>query len=180
MKKIIPIFSLIILASIVMLSCGQQKSDGNDFKIDNSQQNSNAIVKKVDTEASPYATVKEVNPNASPESVMNTIFKAANSGEVGILKFLLPPFDDQKGEIPCDGDCKALCNPGNESMKDELGHNYISLGDFKEYFSKGKIIGTPSITGDEAKVNFVFGPNLDQNETMNMQRINSKWYLSSF
>ena len=46
----------------------------------------------------------------------------------------------------------------------------------------GLIFGgrTPSITGDEAKVNFVFGPNLERNETMNMQRISGKWYLSSF
>jgi serine/threonine protein kinase len=120
------------------------------------------------------------NPNISPESVMNTIFQAANTGEVEILKFLLPPFDDQTGEIPCDGDCKALCNPGNESMREELGGNYVTVGDFKEYFSKAYITGVDFITGDRAKVNFVFGSNLERIETMNMQRINGSWYLSSF
>ena len=107
---------------------------------------------------------------------MNTIFQAANTGEVGILKFLLPPYE--QGE--CDGDCKALCNPGNESMKTELRNNYISMADFKESFSKGKVVGTATINGNDAEVNFLFGPNLEHNETMKLQKINGKWYLKGF
>jgi hypothetical protein len=122
----------------------------------------------------------QMDPNASPENVMNTIFQAAKTGEVGVLKFLLPPYDNAQGKVPCDGDCKALCNPGNDRMRDELGHNYIELHDFKSYFSKAKIIGSPTIIGNKAEVKFVFGPNLESNETMNLQRINGKWYLSSF
>lgn len=168
MKNLLLVFGFILAGILTLESCGQNKSSNNDntAPID-SEQNSREITNKDD-------------PNSSPESVMTTIFQAAKTGEVGILKFLLPPYDEQTGEIPCDGDCKAICNPGNESMKNRLGHNYVSIGDFKEYFSKAKIIGTPLITGDEAKVNFVFGPNLERNETMNMQRINGKWYLSSF
>ena len=168
MKKSMIIFGLILTVTLIIEICGQNNSSNNDNPaLMNSEQNSNKVTNNVD-------------PNSSPESVMNTIFQAAQSGEVGILKFLLPPYDEQTGEIPCDGDCKALCNPGNESMKEELRGNYVTLGDFKEYFSEAKIIGTPSITGDEAKVNFVFGPNLEGNETMNLQRINGKWYLNSF
>ena len=168
MKKLIPLFGVILTGILTLESYGQNNSSNNDNPVPiNSEQNSGEITNKVD-------------PNSSPESVMRTIFQAAKTGEVGILKFLLPPYDEQTGEIPCDGDCIAICNPGNESMKDELKGNYVSVGDFKEYFSKAKIIGTPSITGDEAKVYFVFGPNLERNETMNMQRINGKWYLSSF
>jgi hypothetical protein len=111
---------------------------------------------------------------------MNTIFQAANTGEVEILKFLLPPYDEQQGRIPCDGDCKGICNPGDESMRDELSGNYVTLDEFKNYFSKAYVIGIPDITEDRAKVNFVFGPNLESNETMNLQRINGNWYLSSF
>ena len=152
------LFGLILTGTLIIESCGQNNSSNNDNPAQiNSEQSSSKITNNVD-------------PNSSPESVMNTIFQAAQSGEVGILKFLLPPYDEQKGEIPCDGDCKALCNPGNESMREELRGNYFTLGDFKEYFSKAKIIGNPSITGDEAKVNFVFGPNLERNETMNLQR----------
>jgi hypothetical protein len=168
MKNSMIPFGLILTGILTLESCGQNNTKNNDNPAPiNSEQNSSETTNRVD-------------PNSSPESVMNSIFHAAKTGEVGILKFLLPPYDEQTGEIPCDGDCKAICNPGNESMKDELRGNYTTLGDFKEYFSKAKIIGTPSITGDEAKVNFVFGPNLERNETMNMQRISGKWYLSSF
>ena len=114
------------------------------------------------------------DPNSSPESVMETIFTSAKSGEVGILNFLLPPNDE------CDGDCKALCNPGNERMRDELRGNYMTLEQFQYSLSNAKIVGSPDVIGDKASVNFVFGPNLERNETMNLQKINGKWYLKSF
>jgi hypothetical protein len=168
MKNFMTLFGLILTGILTLESCGQNNSSNNDNPAPiNSEENSSE-------------TTNNVDPNSSPESVMNTIFQAANDGEVGILKFLLPPYDEQTNEIPCDGDCKAICNPGNEGMKDELKGNYVTLGDFKEYFSKAKIIGSPSINGDDAEVNFVFGPNLERNETMNMQKINGKWYLRSF
>jgi hypothetical protein len=168
MKNFMTLFGLILTGILTLESCGQNNSSNNDNPGPiNSEENSSE-------------TTNNVDPNSSPESVMNTIFQAANDGEVGILKFLLPPYDEQTNEIPCDGDCKAICNPGNEGMKDELKGNYVTLGDFKEYFSKAKIIGSPSINGDDAEVNFVFGPNLERNETMNMQKINGKWYLRSF
>jgi len=170
-KNIVLIFSVLILIvfGILEIFYDYKKSfEKNDNPAPiNSEQNSSEIPNKID-------------PNSSPESVMNTIFQAAQSGEVGILEFLLPPYDEQEGRIQCDNDCKAICYPGNESMREEVGNNYVTLAEFKEYFSKAKIIGTPSIRGDAAKVNFVFGPNLEHNETMNMQRINGKWYLSNF
>ena len=168
MKNFMTLFGLLLIGTLTLESCGQNNSSNNDNPAPiNSEKNSSETTNKVD-------------PNYSPESVMNTIFQAANDGEVGILKFLLPPYDEQTNEIPCDGDCKAICNPGNEGMKDELRGNYVTLADFKEYFSKAKIIGSPTINGDDAEVNFVFGPNLERNETMNMQKINGKWYLRSF
>jgi hypothetical protein len=168
MKNFMTLFGLILTGILTLESCGQNNSSNNDNPAPiNSEENSSE-------------TTNNVDPNSSPESVMNTIFQAANDGEVGILKFLLPPYDEQTNEIPCDGDCKAICNPGNEGMKDELKGNYVTLDDFKEYFSKAKIIGSPSINGDDAEVNFVFGTNLERNETMNMQKINGKWYLRSF
>ena len=160
--------SLKVVLSVVflsfMVSCGQQQSEVSDLSTEETENTDENIVQ---------------DPNSSPESAVNTIFQAAKSGEVGVLKFLLPPYDEN-GEMPCDGDCKALCNPGNESMKDELRNNYIPLNDFKSYFANGKIVGSPSISGNEASVNFVFGPNLENNETMNLQEIEGKWYLKSF
>jgi len=161
------IFGAILFASVILTSCEGSSSEEPATTTEESG-NSNQSGNKVE------------DPNSSPESVMNTIFQAAQSGEVGVLKSLLPPFDEKTGEIPCDGDCLALCNPGNESMKEELGSNYTTLADFKEYFSNGKIVGSPTINGNEAEVNFLFGSNQDRNETMNMQMINGKWYLSSF
>lgn len=121
-----------------------------------------------------YSSGKRFEPNDSPESVMKTIFQAARTGEVGVLQFLLPPDGN------CDGDCKALCNPGNESMREELRGNFITVAEFREYFSQGKIVGIPIIEGNAAKVNFVFGPNLEESETMGMQKIGEKWYLSGY
>lgn len=131
------------------------------------------------------ATVKwvesaDVNPNLSPETVMNTIFQAAQTGDVEILKRLLPPVDSVTGELPCDGDCIAICNPGNETMKDELRRAYVSISEFSNYFSNAKIVGEPIIEGNEAKVNFLFGPNAERSETMNLQQIDGKWFLRSF
>jgi len=166
MKNLLILFGL-IFELLMLESFGENMSLNNNYASINSDQHS---IKKNSL----------IDPNSSPENVMNTIFKAAKSGEVGVLKFLLPPFDDKIGKIPCDGDCKALCNAGNESMREELKGNYVSIEDFKKYFEKGKIIGVPTINGNRAQVNFVFGPNLERNETMNMQKINNKWYLSSF
>lgn len=165
MNGITTFSGLLLITTMLFNSCGQSEQ-----KVSNT----------IDSEVVKAQELKEIDPNASPENVMNTIFNAAQSGEVGVLKFLLPPVDSETGEMPCDGDCKALCNPGNESMKEELGHNYISLSDFKDYFSNAKIIGSPEIEGQFAKVQFVFGPNREKSETMNLQKMEGKWYLSSF
>lgn len=167
MKKAISISGATILVLIILSSFAEMKT-GINFST------------RINREICTLVNNNEKDPNKSPESVMNTIFQAAITGEVGKLKFLLPPVENKTGQMPCDGDCKALCNPGNESMKGELKGNYISLQDFKKYFSKAKIVGKPTIDGNRASVNFVFGPDLEKNETMNMQNINGKWYLMSF
>ena len=148
----------------------------------------NNIPAQINSEQSSSKITNDVDPNSSPESVMNTIFQAAKSGEVGILKFLLPPYDEQTGKMPCDGDCKALCNPGNESMKEELKHNYATLNEFINYFKNARITGEityySSSDGTEmAQVPFWFNHPRGEsrsNATMNLQRINGKWYLRSF
>ena len=116
------------------------------------------------------------NVNESPEKVMLTIFNIAKSKDFKLLKGLLPP----EGKGNCDGDCKALCNPGNEAMKEKLGHNYITTEEFIKYFANAKIIGEAEIKGNLAKVKFTFGENNQLDEEMNMQLIEGKWYLESF
>lgn len=117
-----------------------------------------------------------VNPNASPEQVMQTIFDAAKNKDFKLLKFLLPP----EGMGNCDGDCKALCNPGNESMKQGLAHNYITTDEFIKFFSNAKIIGKAEVMEYTARVKFTFGENNELDEVMNLQKIEGKWYLESF
>lgn len=116
------------------------------------------------------------NPNESPEKVMLTVFNAAKNKDFKLLPQLLPP----EGEGTCDGDCKALCNPGNEEMRKKLAHNYMTKDDFIKYFSNAKIIGTTVIEGKRARVKFTFGQNNELDEVMNMQMIEGKWYLESF
>lgn len=118
--------------------------------------------------------------NSSPETVMQTIFKAAQTGNIESLPQLLPPIDQSTGLRPCDGDCKGICYPGVESMKTELRTNYITMDNFKLMLSKAFILETRIISENQAEVTFLFGPNLEKNETMNLQKINGKWYLKSF
>ncbi len=56
--------------------------------------------------------------------------------------------------------------------------NYKKM--FKEYFSKGKVVGEATIEGDDAKVNILFGPDGTKEETFNMKKKDGKWYLMSF
>jgi hypothetical protein len=162
--------------SLFLLSCdqGYRIDVGPNTKSLATQEDSN------DGSLQESSSTLPADVNGSPENVMNTIFHAAKTGQIGVLKFLLPPVDQESGQVPCDNDCLSICNPGNERMREELGNNYISLEDFQAFMSKGRIIGTPVIEGERAKVNFIFGKNLEQNETMNMQLIDGKWYLSSF
>lgn len=116
------------------------------------------------------------NFNASPEKVMQTIFEAAQNGKFESLPQLLPP----KGQGSCDGDCLALCYPGDENMKKEVGHNYITREQFKKLFSNSKIIEDPVINKNSANVKFSFGEKNEKTEVMNLQKIDGKWYLESF
>jgi hypothetical protein len=77
----------------VLGSCSDTDPSDKDFSIqESSEQDANESNGRVD-------------PDAYPESVINTSFQSANSGEVGILNLLLPPFHDQLDDIPCDDDC---------------------------------------------------------------------------
>lgn len=103
-----------------------------------------------------------------PESIMNAIFEAANSGNYDALGNLCDP----KGEN--DKDTKMICKLGKGKADDEL------KSDFKKYFAKGKVTGTPKIEGDKCKLDFTFGRDGTKKETMNFIKRDGKWYLYSF
>ncbi len=102
----------------------------------------------------------------TPTGVANMVFDAAKSGDYSKLKSLC---DDS---LEPDGDSKKVC--GVADGDDE----YKKM--FKEYFSKGKVVGEATIEGDDAKVNILFGPDGTKEETFNMKKKDGKWYLMSF
>lgn len=103
---------------------------------------------------------------ATPAGVANMIFDAAKSGDYSKLKNLC------NTSLEPDEDSKKVCEvpDGDEKLK----------GMFKEYFSKGKVVGEATIEGDDAKVNILFGPDGTKEETFNMKKKDGKWYLMSF
>jgi hypothetical protein len=103
---------------------------------------------------------------STPAGVANTVFDAAKSGDYSKLKSL------SDASLEPDGDSKKVCevSDGDQKLKDM----------FKEYFSKGKVVGEATIEGDDAKVNILFGPDGTKEETFNMKKKDGKWYLMSF
>ena len=103
---------------------------------------------------------------STPAGVANMVFNAARSGDYSGLKKLCD------ASLQPDGDSKKVCEvaDGDEQYKTM----------FKDYFSKGKVVGEAIIEGDNAKVNIMFGPDGTKEETFNMQKKDGKWYLMSF
>jgi hypothetical protein len=103
--------------------------------------------------------------HSDPVKVVEQIFAAASSGSANALPGLCDPAGTG------DGDVKRVCGakPGDPKWDE-----------FKSYFAKGKVDGAAQIEGDKAAVKFQFGPDGTKQETMNLKKIDGKWYLASF
>ena len=103
---------------------------------------------------------------STPKGVANMIFSAAKGGDYSKLKNLCD------ASLEPDGDSKHICEvtDGDAELKSK----------FKEYFEKGKVVGEPTIEGDDAKVNITFGPDGTKEETFNRKKKDGKWYMMSF
>lgn len=103
---------------------------------------------------------------STPKGVANMIFSAAQSGDYSKLKNLCDE------SLQPDGDSKHICDvtDGDAELKKS----------FKEYFEKGKVVGEPTIEGDDAKVNITFGKDGTKEETFNMKKKDGKWDMISF
>ena len=102
---------------------------------------------------------------SDPAKVVEFIFAAAASGKSDGLSALCDPAGGG------DGDVKDLCG--------------VKAGDpmwerFVKSFAKGKVDGAAKIEGDTAAVSILFGPRGDKKETMNLKKIDGKWYLDGF
>ncbi len=116
------------------------------------------------TETKTETTETATDVNSTPESVVNAVFEAAKTGDLSNLPKLCAP----NGEG--DGDTKKIC--ALKSATDD---------DFDKYFKMGKISGSVEMVNDShAKVPILFGPEGTKAETMNLVKIDGKWYLSSF
>ena len=115
---------------------------------------------KKTADGSPPKTA-EASAQATPEDVVNTVFNAAKTKDYSGLSKLCA--------ADADGDSKRICE-----IKDE------DKAEFEGYFSKGKITGAATITGDAAEVPITFGKDGTKAETMNLVKVDGKWYLKSF
>ncbi|MDX2174549.1 MAG: DUF4878 domain-containing protein [Bacteroidota bacterium] len=137
-----------------LFSCGGSKKE----------ETTNPTTTETKTETTEPSAQTNVDVNSSPESVVNSVFEAAKTGDISNLSKLCAP----NGEG--DGDTKRLC-----ALKS------ATEDDFDKYFKMGKISGNVEITDDtHAKVPIMFGPDGTKAETMNLVKIDGKWYLSGF
>jgi len=79
----------------------------------------------------------------------------------------------------------GLCDPEGEgnAFVDRICSETVGGGDWPKFvrqFSKGTLIGEPRISGDRAMVNFAFGPEGTDPETMELVNRDGKWYLLAF
>lgn len=116
------------------------------------------------TPAAPAAAAAAAD-NSDPVKVVEQIFAAANRDSAAALPGLCDPAGGG------DGDVKRVCGskPGDAKWDE-----------FKTYFAKGKVTGAATIEGDTAAVNFTFGPDGTKEETMNLKKVDGKWYLDGF
>jgi tetratricopeptide (TPR) repeat protein len=108
-----------------------------------------------------------VSAGTSPERVVQSIFDVAKSGNFASLEDLCDPVGEN------DADTQMICDLVTDDANRE---------EFVQYFASGKINGDVKISPDgaQAEVPFLFGPDGDQEETMELVNRNGQWYLFGF
>jgi hypothetical protein len=102
---------------------------------------------------------------SDPAKVVEFVFAAAAAGKPDGLAGLCDPGGGG------DGDVKDICGVKTGDPKWE---------EFVSYFGKGKVSGPAKIEGETAAVEIMFGPKGDKKETMNLKKLDGKWYLDGF
>ena len=114
--------------------------------------------------AAPAAPAAKLD-NSDPAKVVEFVFAAAASGKPDGLAGLCDPAGGG------DGDVKDICGAKAGDPKWE---------EFVTYFAKGKVSGPAKVEGDTAAVEIMFGPKGNKKETINLKKIDGKWYLDGF
>lgn len=100
-----------------------------------------------------------------PKSVTAQIFYAAETGRTEHLHGLCDPIGEN------DIDTQRICDvhPGSPDWEP-----------FRRNFAHAHLNGEPRVNEEHARLDFLFGPEADQSETMQLVRRGGRWYLSSF
>ncbi|MFT7581120.1 MAG: hypothetical protein ACI9MR_002794 [Myxococcota bacterium] len=102
----------------------------------------------------------------TPLGPVQAVFDAARDDDPGNLTKLCDP----EGEH--DGDTRALCQAHPDDRK--------AWSQFRQWFSSARVSGRPRVEADKGEVDFVFGPQTNRAETMQVVRRGDAWYLTSF
>lgn len=114
---------------------------------------------------------------SKPEAVVQAMFDAARTEEFAPLATLCDPLQQNDG----DTDCICAMAPRYKAHQcSQNSMNRVSVEEYKQYFLKGSVKGEARIEGDAAEVDFLFGAEGRNSETMSLVRRDGKWYLSSF
>ncbi|MBN1657144.1 MAG: tetratricopeptide repeat protein [Anaerolineae bacterium] len=101
-----------------------------------------------------------------PAAVVQAVFDAAASQDFSVLASLCDPLGEN------DEDTAMIC---------AITDSHASRDSFVEYFRKGKIVGEAIFHGDDqAEVQFLYGPEGDEPETVHLIKRDGKWYLLGF
>ena len=125
------------------------------------------IVSVEDADRHKGAYMFVTSPALSPEGVVLSIFEAARTGDFTGLAGLCDPLGEN------DGDTQMICDLATDDTNRE---------EFIAAFSTGTVIGDAvvALSGDRAEVPFLFGPDGDEEETMELVKRNDRWYLLGF
>ncbi len=100
-----------------------------------------------------------------PKSVLASVFFAAEHGSAAHLAGLCDP----SGAANPAARRVCAARPGAPDWES-----------FRRAFARGRLNGEPRVHGDHATLDFIFGPEGDESETMELVRRGGRWYLSAF
>jgi hypothetical protein len=100
---------------------------------------------------------------ADPKSVLGGVFYAARTGDVSPLAALC----DARSEASV----RRLC---------DLTPDAPAFASFRAAFARARLNGEPRIHDDHAMLDFVFGAEATDRETMELARRDGRWHLLRF
>lgn len=103
--------------------------------------------------------------HTNPASVVEAIFQAAKTGDASLLQGICDPSGNAHLDV------RRICDYANGFDKE---------GEFPMFFAEGRLNGDAYISGETAKVPFLFGPDGDKPDTMDLVKRDGKWYIERF